>query len=122
MKLQLLICATVLGLAACSPAPSEESGGANAKRIPLADCAAVEAEDAGADGWKHPDCRIMLPDQSEIAIEARYTPAEDDSTKVTVEVVAAGDATLCEEPSRRLLCHCGERLRTPCAQAPLHSA
>jgi hypothetical protein len=94
MKLQLLICATVLGLAACSPAPSEESGGANAKRIPLADCAAVEAEDAGADGWKHPDCRMMLPDQSEMAIEARYTPAEDDSTKVTVQVVAAGEATL----------------------------
>lgn len=94
MKLQLLICATALGLAACSPAPTQEAGGANAKRIPLAECAAVEAEDAGADGWKHPDCRMMLPDQSGMAIEARYTPAEDDSTKVTVQIVAADDATL----------------------------
>jgi hypothetical protein len=94
MKLQLAICATVLGLAACSPAPTEEAGGANAKRMPLPECAAVEAEDAGAEGWKHPDCRMILPDQSGMAIEARYTPAEDDSTKVTVQVVAAGDATL----------------------------
>ena len=94
MKLQLLVCATVLGLAACSPAPTEEAGGTNAKRMPLPECAAVEAEDAGADGWKHPDCRMILPDQSEMAIEARYTPAEDDSTKVTVQVVAAGEATL----------------------------
>jgi hypothetical protein len=93
MRLHPAICATALGLAACSPAPTEEAG-ANAKRMPLPECAAVEAEDAGADGWKHPDCRMMLPDQSGMAIEARYTPAEDDSTKVTVQVVAAGDATL----------------------------
>lgn len=93
MRLHLAIGATVLALAACSPAPTEEAG-ANAKRMPLPECAAVEAEDAGADGWKHPDCRMMLPDQSGVAIEARYTPAEDDSTKVTVQVVATGDATL----------------------------
>jgi hypothetical protein len=94
MKRELVIFATGLGLAACSPAPTEEAGGANAKRMPLPECAAVEAEDAGADGWKHPDCRMMLPDQSGMAIEARYTPAEDETTKITVQVVAAGDATL----------------------------
>jgi len=94
MKLHLAIGATVLGLAACSPAPTEEAGGANAKRMPLPECAVVEAEDAGADGWKHPDCRMMLPDQSGMAIEARYAPAEDDSTKITVQIVATGDATL----------------------------
>ena len=94
MKLHLAICASILALAACSPAPTEEAGGANAKRLPLPECGGVEAEDAGADGWKHPDCRMMLPDQSGMAIEARYAPAEDDSTKITVQVVAAGDATL----------------------------
>lgn len=94
MRFHLAICATLLGLAACSPAPTEEAGGANAKRMPLPECAGVEAEDAGADGWKHPDCRMMMPDQSGMAIEARYAPAEDDSTKVTVQVVATGDATL----------------------------
>jgi hypothetical protein len=62
--------------------------------MPLPECATVEAEDAGADGWKHPDCRMMMPDQSGMAIEARYAPAEDDSTKITVQIVAPGDATL----------------------------
>ena len=56
--------------------------------MPLPDCATIEATDAGADGWKHPDCRLMFRDQSGMAIEARYTPAEDDSTKITVQVVA----------------------------------
>ena len=94
MKLHTAICATMLAVAACSPAPTDEAGGANAKRMPLPECAGLEAEDAGADGWKHPDCRMMLPDQTGMAIEARYAPAEDDSTKITVQVVAAGDATL----------------------------
>lgn len=101
MNLKLALCAAAIALAACSPAPTEEAAdgaagaaGANAKRMPLPECASVEAEDAGADGWKHPDCRMMMPDQSGMAIEARYSPAEDDSTKVTVQVVAPGDATL----------------------------
>ena len=62
--------------------------------MPLPDCASVETQDAGADGWKHPDCRLMFADESGLALEARYTPAEDDSTKITVQVVAPGDATL----------------------------
>lgn len=99
MKLHLALCASLLALAACSPAPTEDTStgdgeGATAKRMPLPECASVEAEDAGADGWKHPDCRMMLPDQTGMAIEARYAPAEDDSTKITVQIVAAGDATL----------------------------
>lgn len=90
-----------LFVAACSPAP--ETDGAPtpgeapaAKRMPLPDCSEIEAEDAGADGWKHPDCRLMLPDQSGLAIEARYVPAEDESTEVKVQVVQPGDATIQE--------------------------
>jgi hypothetical protein len=94
MKRHLGFGAVALVLAACSPAPTEEAGGAAAKRIPLPDCAAVEAEDNGADGWKHPDCRAVFPDSSGLAIEARYTPAEDESTKITVQVVQTGDATI----------------------------
>jgi hypothetical protein len=94
MKLHLGFGAIALTLAACSPAPTEEAGGVAAKRVPLPDCASVEAEDNGADGWKHPDCRAVFPDQSGLAIEARYTPAEDDSTKITVQVVQTGDATI----------------------------
>lgn len=102
MKLRLTVCTIALALAACSPAPAPETEGADAgaapaaaaKRMPLPDCATVEAQDAGADGWKHPDCRLMFADQSGMAIEARYTPAEDESTQIKVQVVAAGDATL----------------------------
>lgn len=94
MKLRLAICIAAFA-AACSPAPEGEGAGeVAAKRLPLPDCATVEAQDQGADGWKHPDCRLMFPDQSGMAIEARYAPAEDDSTKITVQVVATGDATL----------------------------
>ncbi len=96
MKLRVAFCAVALAASACSPAPAPEGEGATpvaAKRTPLPDCAAVEAQDAGADGWKHPDCRLMFPDRSGMAVEARYTPAEDDSIKVTVQVVAPGDAT-----------------------------
>jgi len=101
MKIYLLAGVMALGLAACGPAPSEEAANAGgvapaAKRMPLPDCGAVEAADLGVDGWKHPDCRLMLPDQSGLAIEARYAPAEDDSTEVKVQVVAPGDATLQE--------------------------
>ncbi len=94
MKLHLAICAAALAITACSPAPDGDGGAVAEKRMPLPDCSAVETQDTGADGWKHPDCRMMFPDQSGLAIEARYAPAEDDSTKVTVQVVAPGDATL----------------------------
>lgn len=100
MRLRLVLCAVAL-LAACSPkseAPAEEAdagvGGVAEKRIPLPDCSAVETQDLGADGWKHPDCRLMLTDNSGLAVEARYKKAEDESTKVSVQVVAPGDATL----------------------------
>jgi hypothetical protein len=88
-------------LAACTPeseAPTEESdAGAGAvaeKRAPLPDCSTVETQDLGADGWKHPDCRLMLTDSSGLAAEARYSKAEDESTEVSVQVVAPGDATV----------------------------
>lgn len=90
-------------LAACTPeseAPSDDGEAPAAmpapaeKRIPLPDCETVETQDQGADGWKHPDCRLALTDASGLAIEARYTRAEDESTRVSVQVVAPGDATL----------------------------
>jgi len=102
MKRHLGLGLAALALAACSPAPATdvdaggEAGGVAAKRIPLPDCATSEAEDLGADGWKHPDCRLMLPDGSGLAIEARYMAAEDESTQVTVQVVQPGDATIQE--------------------------
>lgn len=97
MKLQLALCVAALALAACSKTETDGSastGGAAQKRMPLPDCTTVKTEDKGADGWKHPDCRQMLADKSGLAVEARYTPAEDDSTKLKVQVVATGDATL----------------------------
>jgi hypothetical protein len=98
MKLRTILGAAALALAACSPStePSEDgaSNGAAEKRMPLPDCSEVQTQDQGADGWKHPDCRMMLADNSGLAIEARYTKAEDESTKVAVQVVAPGDATL----------------------------
>jgi hypothetical protein len=94
MKRHLGFGALALVLAACSPAPTEEAGAPAAKRMPLPDCAEVEAQDAADEGWKHPDCRAMFPDQSGLAIEARYTPAEDESTKITIQVVQTGDATI----------------------------
>src|SRR6185503_12034557 len=97
MKLRLAICVAALALAACGKvetAGEGETPGAAAKRMPLPECSSVETKDAGADGWKHPDCRLMLTDNSGLAIEARYKPAEDDSTKVTVQVVQPGDATV----------------------------
>lgn len=105
MKLRLAICAAVLALAACSPAPASDetaapAEGASAKRVALPDCDKVEAQDMGADGWKHPDCRALLPDGSGLAIEARYAPAEDESTEVTVQVVQTGDKTIQEFKER----------------------
>jgi hypothetical protein len=94
MKIHLAICAAALAVVACSKSETAGDAGVAAKRMPLPDCSEVETVDAGADGWKHPDCRLMLTDVSGLAIEARYTPAEDDSTKVAVQVVAPGDATL----------------------------
>lgn len=97
MKLQFALCAIALAAAACSPAPATEEAGGEApaaKRIPLPECTDVKAEDQGADGWKHSDCRRMFADQSGMAIEARYKPAEDDTTEVSIQVVATGDATL----------------------------
>lgn len=101
MKLRLASLMAVLMAAACSPAPETEAPATPgeapaAKRMPLPDCGEIEAQDAGADGWKHPDCRLMLPDPSGLAIEARYVPAEDESTEVKVEVVQPGDATIQE--------------------------
>ena len=99
MKIHLLAGVMALGLAACGPAPADDvadagNGAPAAKRMPLPDCGQVEAEDLGVDGWRHPDCRLMFSDQSGMAIEARYAPAEDDSTEVKIQVVAPGDATL----------------------------
>lgn len=95
MKLHLAFCVAALAAVACSPAPTEDADAGKAeKRPPLEDCASVQAVDQGADGWKHPDCRAMFADQSGMAIEARYKPAEDDSTEITVSVVAKGDATV----------------------------
>ncbi|HEX5007709.1 MAG TPA: hypothetical protein VFV70_11380 [Hyphomonadaceae bacterium] len=100
MRLRFALCAAAL-LAACSPkseAPVEEadsgSGAVAEKRMPLPDCSTVQTEDLGADGWKHPDCRLMLNDNSGLAVEARYSKAEDETTKVSVQVVAPGDVTL----------------------------
>lgn len=98
MKLQLATCFAALALVACSKSETDadtgHTGKVAEKRMPLVDCATAETVDAGADGWKHPACRMMLADNSGLAIEARYTKAEDDSTKVAVQVVAPGDATL----------------------------
>jgi hypothetical protein len=99
MKLRFAVCLFALAFSACSPAPDTTAeapagGMPSAKRVALPDCAAVEAHDAGADGWKHPDCRLVFPDPSGLAIEARYAPAEDDSTEVTVQVVQTGDKTI----------------------------
>jgi hypothetical protein len=94
MKLHTILGAA-LALAACSPGTEPATvGGAAEKRMPLPDCSEVQTQDQGADGWKHPDCRMMLADNSGLAIEARYTKAEDESTKVAVQIVAPGDATL----------------------------
>jgi hypothetical protein len=100
MRLRLFLCVAAL-LAACSPkseTPGEEAdagaGGVAEKRLPLPDCSTVQTQDLGADGWKHPDCRLMLNDNSGLAVEARYSKAEDETTKVSVQVVAPGDKTL----------------------------
>ena len=105
MKLRIAVCLAALAFAACSPAPDTTTeapagGVPSAKRVALPDCATVEAKDEGDMGWKHPDCRLMFPDQSGLAIEARYTPAEDDSTEVTVQVVQTGDKTIQEFKER----------------------
>jgi hypothetical protein len=103
MNLRTVCFAAMLVAAACSPATDTDAAAvpamgeaASAKRLPLPDCAEVQATEAGAEGVKHPDCRLMLPDQSGLAIEARYTPAEDDSTEVKIQVVQPGDATVQE--------------------------
>lgn len=104
MNLRTVCLAALLAAAACSPAtetdtdtPAPVAGeGAAAKRLPLPDCGEVQATELGADGVKHPDCRLMLPDQSGLAIEVRYAPAEDDSTEVKIQVVQPGDATIQE--------------------------
>lgn len=97
---------TALALAACGPqtqaasdanAPVEaDAGGAAAqKRLPLPDCATVEPTDAGNAGWKMVDCRVQSSDRVGLAFEARYTqPDGGGPGKVSVQVVAPGDATL----------------------------
>ena len=103
MKLRIAVCLAALAVA-CSPAPDTTAeapaGVASAKRVALPDCATVEAKDEGDLGWKHPDCRLVFPDPSGLAIEARYAPAEDDSTEVTVQVVQTGDKTIQEFKER----------------------
>jgi hypothetical protein len=103
MKLRFALCTAAFGAAfaaACSPAPETDgaaaapAAGASAKRMPLPDCSEVKTEDKGADGWKHPDCRVMLTDTSKLALEARYTKAEDETTKIALAVVQPGDATV----------------------------
>jgi hypothetical protein len=105
MKAYALAGVIALALSACSPAPATDeaaapAGGASAKRVALPECDAVEAQDQGADGWKHPDCRALLPDGSGLAIEARYAPAEDESIEVTIQVVQTGDKTIQEFKER----------------------
>ena len=86
------LCASTPSTSPVGAAPP--SDGAAAKRFPLPNCTDVETTDAGADGWKHPDCRLMFPDESGMAFEARYSAAEDESTKIEIQIVAKGDATL----------------------------
>ncbi len=106
MILRAVCIAALLAVAACSDASDTGEGAPAAgdapaaKRLPLPDCGETEAQDQGADGWKHPDCRLMFSDQSGLAIEARYAPAEDDSTEVKVQVVQTGDATIQEIAER----------------------
>ena len=105
MKLRLAVCLAALAFAACSPAPDTTAeapagGVPSAKRMALPDCATVEAKDEGDLGWKHPDCRLVFPEPSGLAIEARYAPAEDDSTEVTVQVVQTDDKTIQEFKER----------------------
>jgi hypothetical protein len=100
MRRGLAVSIAALTLAACTESetpkevPEAPAAGVAEKRMPLPDCETVETQDHGAEGWIHPDCRLMLPDPSGRAIEARYTKAEDESTRVSVQVVAPGDATL----------------------------
>lgn len=105
MKAYALAGVLALALSACSPAPSEDAttapaGAPSAKRVALPACGDVEAKDEGADGWKHPDCRVLLPDGSGLAIEARYAPAEDESIELTIQVVQTGDKTIQEFKER----------------------
>ncbi len=105
MKFHLATAFAAILLAACSPStePADDAAanpeanadaGAAHKRLPLPDCSEVQTQDAGADGWLHPDCRLMLSDGSNLAIEARYTPSADNSTIAAIQIVAPGDATL----------------------------
>ncbi len=92
-------------LSACGPqtqtasdanAPAEPVAGAGPaqKRLPLPDCAGVEPVDA-ANGWKMVDCRVQSSDRVGLAFEARYAqPDAGGPGKVSVQVVAPGDATL----------------------------
>jgi hypothetical protein len=43
---------------------------------------------------EHVDCRGMLPDDSGLAFEARYSPSGDGLTRIAVQIVGPGDATL----------------------------
>jgi hypothetical protein len=103
----LLFVVPMIALAACAPktetpvagaadpVPPPVDAGAQQKRFPLPDCTTVQAVDAGAAGWEHPDCRIQSADTKGLAFEARYTkPVEGQQMTVTVQVVAPGDATV----------------------------
>jgi len=91
--------ASLLTPVACSPRPQPAEYPAPAamsvaERMPLPDCAGIEAIDAGADGWTHPDCRLVVPGDAGLALEARFRKGPDESTLVTFQVVGPGDATL----------------------------
>lgn len=106
-RLSFLLTASLAVLAAgCSPKAAEtpmasaaqESAApppaAAAKRLPLPDCGSVQAADTG-NGWDHPDCRLHSTDKVGLSFEARYTkPADGQVQKVSITVVAPGDATL----------------------------
>ncbi len=81
--------------AAETAAPAMEAPAA--KRMPLPDCASVEPSDAGDKGWTHPDCRMMAAGDSGVAFEVRYAESNEPGgppTKVSIQVVGPGDATL----------------------------
>lgn len=98
MRRNLALGVFVMLITACSPAPSETAADRARKDASgpgtLPDCTTVSLVDLGADGWKHPDCRGALQDGSGLAFEARYEPAEDDSTQITVDISSVDHSKL----------------------------
>jgi hypothetical protein len=99
MNLRYAIVVVILGAGACTPAPETEvdaKGTAPAASAPLPACSAVEASDAGVDGWKHPDCQLNGTAPAQPRIEIRYAGAEDDSTEVAARVIGPDGAVIQE--------------------------